>query len=118
MIFAIGAAIGATVGIATTFGDPNIPEVLAAIFGAVVGSVSAIIYGIPTLIAVNREHTQTSAIGVLNFLAGWTFLGWVIAVVWAVSNNSGDSESLTRCLACGHRISRRAKACPKCGEPA
>ena len=42
-------------------------------------------YFLPTLIAVLRGHHQTAPILVLNFLLGWTFVGWVAALAWSVS---------------------------------
>mgnify|MGYP006451206805 CR=1 FL=1 len=41
------------------------------------------IYMLPAFIAYQRSHYQTAAIAILNFLLGWTLLGWVIALVWA-----------------------------------
>lgn len=38
-------------------------------------------YFLPTLIASQRNHTSTGAIFLLNFLLGWTFLGWVAALI-------------------------------------
>lgn len=43
----------------------------------------AIIYFLPFLVAYRNSHPQTAAIGVLNFFLGWTFVGWVAALVWA-----------------------------------
>lgn len=48
--------------------------------------IGIIIYFIPTSVAQNKEHPQTSAILILNLFLGWTFLGWVIALVWACTN--------------------------------
>jgi hypothetical protein len=33
--------------------------------------------------ARRRRHPNTVAIGILNLFLGWTFLGWVAALVWA-----------------------------------
>jgi hypothetical protein len=41
------------------------------------------LYLLPYWIAEGRQHYQTSAILVLTIFLGWTFLGWVIALVWA-----------------------------------
>lgn len=41
------------------------------------------IYFIPTLVAFSRSHHNSMAINMLNLFLGWTFLGWVIALVWA-----------------------------------
>ncbi len=45
-----------------------------------------VIYFLPTIVAMNRKHQSTVGIVLLNILLGWTFLGWVIAFVWAFSN--------------------------------
>ena len=42
------------------------------------------IYFIPTFVAIARHHKHTTAIFLLNFFAGWTFLGWVAALVWSL----------------------------------
>lgn len=43
-------------------------------------------YMAPFLIAGMRGHRQTMAIGALNLLLGWTFLGWVVALVWSLTH--------------------------------
>ena len=44
-----------------------------------------VMYWLPTIIAIAR-HTQ-SALGVaaLNFFLGWTGIGWVLALIWALA---------------------------------
>lgn len=42
-----------------------------------------IAYFLPTIVSQTRSHHNTLAIFILNLLAGWTILGWVIAIVWA-----------------------------------
>lgn len=44
------------------------------------------IYFVPTIVALNREHHNKIAIVVLNVFAGWTLIGWVGALVWALTN--------------------------------
>jgi hypothetical protein len=46
-----------------------------------VGSLA--LYLLPWIVAAVRGHHQLVAIAVLNVLAGWTFFGWVGALVWA-----------------------------------
>lgn len=41
------------------------------------------LYFLPTYIAVEREHPQVGPIFILNLMLGWSFLGWVGALVWA-----------------------------------
>ena len=38
---------------------------------------------LPSIIAFARRHQNRAAILVLNIFLGWTFVGWVIALVWA-----------------------------------
>ena len=45
----------------------------------------AVVYFAPTIIAVRGDHKNQGAIAVLNLLLGWTFLGWVAAMVWSVA---------------------------------
>ena len=45
-----------------------------------------ILYFIPSFVAEDRKHKNRGAIGLLNFFIGWTFIGWVICLVWASSN--------------------------------
>ena len=47
--------------------------------------VSIPVYFAPSFIAVAREHHQLAAIVALNLFLGWTFLGWVISLVWALT---------------------------------
>jgi hypothetical protein len=42
-------------------------------------------YWLPTILAVTRHSPSAMAIGVLNFFLGWTIIGWIIALVWALA---------------------------------
>ena len=46
-----------------------------------------IIYFLPTIIALYKQRDNTVAIFTLNFLTGWTFLGWMGALVWALTTD-------------------------------
>ena len=41
------------------------------------------LYMLPTIIAGYRVHPNTGAVAILNFLLGWTGLGWVAALAWS-----------------------------------
>ena len=41
------------------------------------------LYFFPTVIAGMRKHRELFAIFVLNAFLGWTYVGWVLALVWA-----------------------------------
>lgn len=40
------------------------------------------LYFLPTLIAAKRDHPYKTAILIIDVLAGWTLLGWIVALVW------------------------------------
>lgn len=42
------------------------------------------LYFVPTVVAAAREHDDSTAIFALNFFLGWTFVGWVVSIVWAL----------------------------------
>jgi hypothetical protein len=42
-------------------------------------------YFVPTLVAYRRRHHDRVAIALLNLFLGWTFFGWVAALVWAAT---------------------------------
>lgn len=45
--------------------------------------VAALIYFLPTILALARGHLSTLAIFVLNLFLGWTMIGWIIALIWS-----------------------------------
>ena len=46
-----------------------------------------VLYFLPTIIAFARNKRDTTSILLLNLFLGWTAIGWVIALVWAVKND-------------------------------
>jgi hypothetical protein len=46
------------------------------------------IYFLPVIIAGKRQHRNFAPIAALTILAGWTFVGWVGAFVWALTDQS------------------------------
>lgn len=53
-------------------------------------------YFLPTILAVSRHHRQAAAISALNVLLGWTMIGWVVALVWALVYAPSPSASRAR----------------------
>ena len=45
-----------------------------------------VIYFIRSFVASRRNKRNTTAIFLLNLFLGWTFVGWVIALVWAATH--------------------------------
>ena len=57
--------------------------------------IAATVYFIPSILAIARQHHNKMAIIVLNFFLGWTFLGWIGALVWSLTNPSPTVPSVT-----------------------
>jgi len=45
------------------------------------------LYFVPTIIAFARKKSNRGAILVLNFILGWSLIGWVVSLVWSLSND-------------------------------
>ena len=54
----------------------------------VVAVIGLALYFLPTIIAVARKHPNLVAIVLIDVLLGWTFIGWVGALVWSLINPS------------------------------
>ena len=44
-----------------------------------------IVYFMPSIVAGMRRKQNTGAVFALNLFLGWTLLGWVVALVWALT---------------------------------
>jgi len=64
------------------------PLGLAILF--VFSAIAFALYFLPFIIAASRRHPQSAPIFVINFFFGWTFIGWVAALVWSVTPVRGD----------------------------
>jgi hypothetical protein len=74
------------------------------------------VYFLPAIVAVIRRHHQGTAIFFLDFLLGWTLLGWVAAFVWSVTATAAAPPSVydeTGTLAAADVAT---KICPDCAE--
>ena len=62
-------------------------ERLDAVKGFAIMAVLVAIFFLPALIAGARSHNNAVQILLLNIFLGWTFLGWVGALIWSTTNN-------------------------------
>jgi Superinfection immunity protein len=91
--------------------------------GFVLLALCFIVYFLPTAIGLKKR--SSNAIFALNLLLGWTLLGWVIALVWALSADPPETIIVARparkrpppilCAACGKYSAPGAKFCSACG---
>ena len=66
-------------------------------FDGFVGMLAAVIvlsafYFIPVFVAAHRGCRSVNRIAVVNLLLGWTVLGWIGALAWAVSGETKVKE--------------------------
>ena len=70
-------------------------------------------YFLPAIVAHARKHPRAPAITLLNLLLGWSVIGWVVALIWALKPLP-PSAFVVQHLA----TPPMAKLCPACGHPA
>ena len=92
--------------------------------------VSLFLYFLPAFLARNKANF--TPILILNLLAGWTFIGWIIALVWALSPDpqpqpAASPQQATAsmpqpasaagffCSSCGKRCTAGERFCSSCG---
>lgn len=61
---------------------------------ALVAVIFLVFYFLPSLIASARHKKQSLAIFLLNLFAGWTFIGWLAALIWAAIIDKSDYEDI------------------------
>ncbi|MGH9124818.1 MAG: superinfection immunity protein [Acidimicrobiales bacterium] len=49
-------------------------------------------YFLPWAIAATRGKSNSGVIGLLNFLLGWTLIGWIVALVMACGAHDGGNN--------------------------
>lgn len=47
-----------------------------------------IVYFVPAIVAMARKHNNANAIFMMDLFLGWTLIGWVFALVWAMTNEA------------------------------
>ncbi len=92
--------------------------------------VSLFLYFLPAYLARNKPNF--TAILLLNLFAGWTFIGWIVALVWALSSEPQRQTPAPAqpvaatppqrtpaggffCSACGKPCAPGARFCSSCG---
>ncbi len=54
--------------------------------------IAGIGYFVPSVVALVRDHPSKGAIIALNILLGWTFLGWIGALVWSLTGTRRETS--------------------------
>jgi hypothetical protein len=45
-----------------------------------------VMYWLPTIVAVVRHAPSALGVAALNFFLGWTVIGWIMALIWALAS--------------------------------
>ena len=84
-----------------------------------------LLYFLPSIIG----HNKRSAAGIflLNFFLGWTFIGWIVALLWACASDAPArvvpvpvmvvAGGGNYCSRCGNIRFPSARYCSVCGSP-
>jgi hypothetical protein len=46
-----------------------------------------VMYFLPSIVALVRSKRDIASILLLNFFLGWTMIGWLVALIWAVKTD-------------------------------
>ena len=93
------------------------------VFGFLLFLPGIVLYLLPSIIAHNK--TNFGGVFILNLLLGWTVIGWIIALVWALGGDSARVVVMHQaagfgncnfCTRCGCAQAGRARFCSNCGS--
>ena len=80
-----------------------------------------VMYFLPAILAWNKG--DFGAVLALNFFLGWTLVGWVVALAWALKSDkptqvivNAQAPSSVLCESCGKYSAVGAKFCSYCGN--
>ena len=110
--------------------EQNVMEIIPALL---LTAVSLLVYFIPYIVAKQNKKQNAGAIGALNFFLGWTLVGWVVALVWAMSKDANVPQpapviatspptpplatpAQKKCPDCAEMVLTDAKKCRFCGH--
>lgn len=94
-------------------------------FGFIVIVIGGGIYLAPTIIASRKGHPNTTSIAIINITLGWSLIGWIIALVWAVKESeapyvatfdSSQQPLIPKPNVWAEPVAPTHKACPYCAE--
>lgn len=71
------------------------------------------LYFIPTIVSSYRKTNNLWLVFLINFFFGWSFIGWIVAFVLALT---GETRQLKKCPYCLSYINESSRKCAYCGE--
>ncbi len=62
--------------------NPDSPLMIFIYLGL---TIFGLVFFLPTIVAFKRKHPNRFLILVINVLAGWTGIAWLVALIWAMN---------------------------------
>ncbi|MDR5790264.1 superinfection immunity protein [Caballeronia sp. LP003] len=51
-----------------------------------------VLFFVPMIVAMCRKHRNTAPIVLVTLLLGWTCIGWLVALIWAFTDNVNETQ--------------------------
>ncbi len=65
--------------------------VILVILGILLLALGVLLYLLPAYIAYKNDNPNKNIILVVNILLGWTTVGWVACLIWAIIDEKGNA---------------------------
>lgn len=62
------------------------------IIGVVALPMIGCVYFVPSIVAAARKHAQLGPVILVNVLVGWSGIGWVGTLIWAIMGRAKDTQ--------------------------
>ncbi|WP_426576676.1 superinfection immunity protein [Xenorhabdus stockiae] len=89
--------------------------------GLLFGIAAIFVYFLPTYVATQKIHRKIYFIAFVNLVTGWTIIGWLGCLAWAMSEKKeaaqvtvNTEEILKNCPHCDEPIREKAVFCKHC----
>lgn len=76
------------------------------------------LYFLPTIEAWINKNQDLQRVGLVNLFLGWSLVGWVVALVWALKKNQSQIQQpeIYRAVGNNEIAEEKLKTCPDCAE--
>ena len=80
-LITLATAVAVIACLSVSFNLPHGSQIPGVLWNAIIAPT---FYFLPTIIAIARKRQTTLALFVLNLVLGWTVIGWIVALIWAL----------------------------------